>query len=121
VLFIALAGLLGFGHYYWKYSRLVDAKLAGGPFNQASRILGEETTPDEIVSLLRNAGYSDSRHNPIGHYLVKPNAVEVYPGSLSYFIQEPAVIYYNNGRVVRIVSLAPNRLRARAGTDHQPV
>ena len=84
-----------------------------GPFNRTSRILaapspiyvGDEITPDEVLSRLRNAGYSDSRHNPVGHFIVKDDAIEVYPGALSYFAQEPAVLYFEKDQVTRIVSL----------------
>ncbi len=111
-----VGGLLAFGHFYWEYARLIDSKLRHGPFDQTSRILaapepiyvGQETTLAEVISLLRNAGYSDSRHNRVGHYNVKSGAIEVYPGPLSYFAQEPAVLYFDQGRVARIVSLNDN-------------
>jgi penicillin-binding protein 1B len=112
----SVAGLLTFSHYYWEFSKLIDAKLSDGPFNRTSRILAapnpiyvnDEVTPDEILSRLRNAGYSDSRHNRVGHFIVKDDAIEVYPGPLSYFAQEPAVLYFENGRVTRVVSLNDN-------------
>ncbi len=109
----AVAGIAAFNQVWWRYSRIVDAKLAGGPFNRASKVLaapdpvfvGDEMTPEELLARLREAGYSDSRHNQIGSFQVKDNAVEVYPGALSYFAQEPAVLYFNGGKVSRIVSL----------------
>jgi penicillin-binding protein 1B len=108
-----VAAVLTFGHFYWEYSKLIDAKLSHGPFNRTSRILaapsplyvGDEITPDEVLSRLRNAGYSDSNHNQVGHFIVKDGAIEVYPGALSYFAQEPAVLYFEKNHVTRIVSL----------------
>ena len=105
-----------FNHFYWEFAKIIDAKLSGGPFNQTSKILaapdpvfvGEEMSLDEVVSHLREAGYSESRHNRVGHFNVRENAIEVYPGPLSYFIQEPAVMYFGEGRVQRIVSLNDN-------------
>jgi len=120
--FLALALLAGvsvvavFGHFWWKYAKLVDARLAAGPFNQASKVLSapepifveDKESIEQLLARLREAGYSDSRHNPIGSYQVQENAVEVYPGPLSYFAQEPAVVYFENGAISRIVSLNDN-------------
>ena len=120
ILALTLLTAIGTGaalnHYWWKYSKVVDSKLAGGPFNRASKVLaapspvflGEEMTPEDILVELREAGYSDSRHNPVGHYLLKEDSIEVYPGSLSYFAQEPAVLYFADGKISRIVSLNDN-------------
>ena len=115
-LIIAIAAGVAFNHFYWQYAKIIDAKLQGGPFNQTSKILaasdpvfvGDEMSIDEVVSHLREAGYSESRHNRVGHFTVKPDAIEVYPGALSYFIQEPAVLYFDDGRIKRIVSLNDN-------------
>jgi penicillin-binding protein 1B len=112
-LITTVTGLATFGHFYWEYSKLIDAKLSRGPFNRTSRILaapspiyvGDEISPDEVLSRLRNAGYSESRHNQVGHFIVKDGTIEVYPGALSYFAQEPAVLYFEKSRVTRIVSL----------------
>jgi penicillin-binding protein 1B len=100
-------------HYYWEYAKIIDAKLSGGPFNQTSKILaapepvfvGDEITLEQVLSRLRDAGYSESRHNRVGHYVLKSDAIEIYPGAFSYFAQEPAVLYFGAERVSRIVSL----------------
>ena len=113
VLLLGVAGLVVLNHYYWEYAKLIDEKLAGGPFNQTSKILaapepvfvGDELSLEAVLSRLRDAGYSESRHNRIGHFAVKEDAIEIYPGAFSYFAQEPAVLYFNSGRLVRIVSL----------------
>ncbi|MCB1021239.1 MAG: PBP1A family penicillin-binding protein [Acidobacteria bacterium] len=113
---IVLAGGVAFNHYWWKYSKLVDARLAGGPFNRASKVLaapdpifvGQDLDAEAILARLREAGYSDSQHNAVGRYIVKDNAVEVYPGPLSYFAQEPAVLYFEGGKIARVVSLNDN-------------
>ena len=111
-----IAGGAAFSHFYWKYAKVIDAKLARGPFNRTSKILatpqaiyvGDEITPGEVLSLLRKAGYSEARTNRIGHFLAKPDSVEIYPGGMSYFRQEPAVLYFREGVVTRIVSLSDN-------------
>ncbi len=116
MLIVVMAGGATFSHFYWKYAKVIDAKLAHGPFNRTSRILaapqaiyvGDEITPEEVLSLLRKAGYSESRHNRIGHFLHKQGSVEIYPGGMSYFRQEPAVLYFDENVVKRIVSLSDN-------------
>ena len=60
-LITTVTGLATFGHFYWEYSKLIDAKLSRGPFNRTSRILaapspiyvGDEISPDEVLSRLR--------------------------------------------------------------------
>ncbi len=120
VLALGLIAALGFGlflnHYWWEYAKVVDSRLVGGPFNRTSKVLAapgavfleEELTRDDILLRLRDAGYSESRHNQVGHYIAKEDAVEIYPGALSYFAQEPAVLYFEDGRISRIVSLNDN-------------
>ncbi len=115
-LLVVLAAGVAFGHYWWKYSRIVDARLAGGPFNRASKVLaapdpifvGQELGAEDILNRLREAGYTDSQHSAVGHYIVKEGAVEIYPGPLSYFAQEPAVLYFEDGEIARVVSLNDN-------------
>lgn len=119
MLMVGIAGVLAFSHFYWEYAKLIDAKLSRGPFNRPSKILaapkavyvGEEISAEEVLSLLRNAGYSDSRHNRIGHFLVKDDSIEIYPGGMSYFSREPAVLYFSGKQVTRIVSLSDNNPR----------
>jgi penicillin-binding protein 1B len=116
ILIVVIAAGVTFNHFYWQYAKIIDAKLEGGPFNRTSKILaapdpvfvGDETSMDDVISHLREAGYSESRHNQVGHFSVRSDAIEVYPGVLSYFIQEPAVLYFSEGRVSRIVSLNDN-------------
>ena len=107
------AGVATVGHFYWKYAKVIDIKLSQGPFNRTSKILaapqvihvGDEVTSREILSLLRKAGYSESRNNRIGYFLAKQDSLEIYPGGMSYFRQEPVVLYFRDGFVERIVSL----------------
>ena len=116
MLIAAVAGLVVLNHYYWEFAKVVDAKLHHGPFNRTSKILaapdpvfvGDVLTIDEVISQLRGAGYSESRHNRVGHFSAKSDSIEIYPGPLSYFRQEPAVVYLGEGRVTRIVSLSDN-------------
>ena len=116
MLIVTVAGLVFVNHYYWEFAKVVDARLHRGPFNRTSKILaapdpvfvGDQLTLDDVISQLREAGYSESRHNRVGHFSVRSDSIEIYPGTLSYFRQEPAVVYFGEGRVTRIVSLSDN-------------
>ena len=119
LLILGLAGLLTFNHYYWKYAKLIDAKLERGPFNRTSKILaapnavfvGEEISPDEVVSLLRSAGYSEARHNRVGQFERKPDSVGIYPGGMSYFAPEPAILHFKGNEITEIISVSDNQAR----------
>ena len=116
VMIATIAGLVVLNHYYWEFAKVIDVKLHHGPFNRTSKILaapdpvfvGDRLSLDEVISQLREAGYSESRHNRVGHFSVKSDSIEIYPGALSYFRQEPAVVYFAEGRISRIVSLSDN-------------
>ena len=116
VLIAGVSGAVVFNHFWWKYAKVVDSRLAGGPFNRSSKVLAapdavfldQEFGKDEILVRLRDAGYTDSNHNQVGYYVEKDDAIEIYPGPLSYFAQEPAVIYFADQKIVRIVSLNDN-------------
>jgi penicillin-binding protein 1B len=119
---LLIAGVMGlgvFGHYWFGYSRLIDRKLAQGPFNTPSKIfaapeavyVGQPLTPAEVLSHLRSSGYSESNANRMGWFRVRPDAVEIFPGPDSYFAAEPAVLKFSGARLARIVSLRDNTER----------
>jgi len=114
-------GLLAFTFYYFKFSRMIDDKLAGGPFPTTSMLfsapkavmVGDEMTPDEILNQLRRSGYGESKTNRMGWYHVRPDAVEIFPGPDSYFDQEAGVVKLEDGRVTQIISLRDNSERTQ--------
>jgi len=116
VIIAAVTGLAVFSHFWFGYSRLIDRKLAGGPFNTPSKIfaapeavyVGQHIPPAEIVSHLRGAGYSENTANRTGWYKIRPDAIEIFPGPDSYFAAEPAVVKFSGSRIGRIVSLRDN-------------
>lgn len=120
-LLCAAVGLGTFTYYYAKYARLIDEKLARGPYETTSMIfaapkvvwLGEEILPEEIARQLRRSGYTESSTNPLGWYHLRPNAIEIFPGRDSYFDQEPGVIKFEGGRVVEIISMRDNTSRTQ--------
>lgn len=115
-----------FNHYWWKFAPTVDAKLTGKVFNRTSRILAapdpvfvEDTFPRaELISQLREAGYSDAAGNQIGHFEVLDDTVVVRPGPRSYFRQEPVSFRFEADQVVEI--LAVNDQQQLEGYDLEP-
>src|SRR5207244_7903271 len=102
-----------FTYVYAKYSRVIDQKLQEGPFANTAKIMampiavgiGDAITPADIAAELRRSGYSESRGNPIGYYQIRTNAIEIFPGTESYFEQEAGIIKFSSGRISQIFSL----------------
>ena len=112
-------GLGAFTYYYVKYSRLIEYKLAAGPFANTSLLfaaprtvdVGDITDPQEIATDLRHSGYSESPKNPMGYFTLKPDEIDVYPGPDSYFKRDEGVIKFAGRKVAQIISLADNTER----------
>ena len=113
------AGLGTFTYYYAKYSRLIETKLAAGPFANTSMLFatprtvatGDIATPQEIANDLRHSGYNESTNNRMGYFTLKPEEIDIYPGPDSYFKREEGVIKFEGEKVSRIISLADNTER----------
>ncbi len=119
-LFVVL--LTTFTFYYVRYSRLIDRKLKGGPFQSTSMVfsaprtvsVGDEIMPAEVIAQLRRSGYGESSGNRMGWYHVRPdNAVEIFPGPDSYFDDEAGVLKFSGARVSQIISLRDNTQRVQ--------
>jgi penicillin-binding protein 1B len=119
---LALVLVITFAFYYVRYSRLIDHKLRVGPFQSTSMVfaaprvvsVGDELTPEEIISQLRRSDYSESSANRMGWYHLRADrAVEVFPGPDSYFDDEAGVIKFAGGRVLQIISLRDNTERVQ--------
>jgi penicillin-binding protein 1B len=117
--FLLISGLLLFGYLYSKYSREIDEKLAAGPFRNASKIyaaphvlsLGDPLDKEELIMQLRRSGYSEASGNPVGHYVMRGDSIEVYPGPDSYFARDGGLVRIADGKISQIVSLADNSVR----------
>jgi penicillin-binding protein 1B len=111
--------LLVFGSIYLRYARIIDHRLAAGPFSDSINIytaprtvaVGDPLTLEDVVKRLRRSGYTTARGNTIGWYNVRPDAVEVFPGRDSNAVDEPGVLYFAGGRISRIISLQDNTAR----------
>ena len=118
-----LLGLLGFAglfvYYYVRFSRLIDARLSGEIFNNASLVfaapeqvsVGQAGTPEEVARRLRRALYAEgSGASPVGVYKLAKDSIEITPGPLSFFTSEvtqegPALLTFRDGRLASIISL----------------
>jgi penicillin-binding protein 1B len=118
---VGMTGLIVFVYYYNKYATLIEDKLTKGPYTNTSKLfgspqavnLGDDLDPEEIASALRRAGYSESRSNSLGWYQTKADAIEVYPGSDSYFQQEAGLLRVSKGKISQIISLRDNTERTQ--------
>ena len=113
------AGVLVFAWFWVKYAKLIDEKLAGGPFANTSMLfaaprsiaVGEEATTQEIGAELKRSGYTESDKNRLGYYVLKPGEIDIYPGPDSYFEPEGGVIRLEGNHVSQIISLRDNTAR----------
>ena len=110
------AGLCVFTYYYVKYSRLIEGKLAAGPFSNTSMLfaaprtvaVGDVVTPQEIALELRHSGYNESKNNRMGYFTLKADEIDIYPGPDSYFRRDEGLIKFRGPKVSQIISLADN-------------
>ncbi len=117
IVLIVTIGLGIFTYFYMKYSRLIEAKLAAGPFANTSMLfatprtvaVGDIASPQEIANELRRSGYNESRNNRMGYFTMKPpGEIDIYPGPDSYFRRDDGVIKFKGNKVSQIISLADN-------------
>jgi penicillin-binding protein 1B len=122
--FVAINTLLLalFTYSYVRYSRQIDEKLLGGPFTNTSMLfaapqvvmVGDQLTADEIAVALRRSGYSDTKTTSrMGWYNMRPDAIEIFPGTESYFSDEEAVVKFKNSKVSQVISLRDNTERTQ--------
>jgi len=118
---VALAlGVGVFTYYYVKYGRLIEEKLAQGPFASTSLLyaaprpvmVGDDGQIHEISAYLRRAGYTESISSRIGWFHIRPDAIEINPGPDAYD-SEGATIKFDKGKVSQIISLRDHTERTR--------
>ncbi len=105
--------LLGvFIRYYVKYEKIIDRRLHGQIFSNATRIyarpptiwVGESISPEEVGAQLRRAGYSEGdKSEGVGSYRLLPRGIEIHPGPESYHNQDGAIVRESGGKIERIV------------------
>lgn len=113
---------------YAKYARLTDEKLTQGPFPNSSLLyaapqlvgIGDAGTPLQLAARLRESGYAeDARANTAGWYHLRPNAIEIFPGSGAYPGAEPGVLRFQNGAIASIIALSDNTSRTEYTLEPQ--
>ena len=115
---IIVTALFGvFSYYYFKYGRIIDARMHGTIFANTAKIyaqprsirVGQKADAKEIANYLRHAGYTEAGElgkSKLGTYHIVSTGIEVKPGEESYYNPEGAVIGVQSGQVARIASLA---------------
>jgi penicillin-binding protein 1B len=124
---LVVAAAIAFGaiftYYYFKYQRIVDARLAKPLFENTAKIYaapfevrpGQTIDPRFVVHQLDRAGYSQQGVTPVsqmGTYSVTSNSVTVHPGPLSYHAPDSATISFSNGSVSQITGQNGQQLAA---------
>ncbi len=110
---VILLSLLPAVYVYAKYSAIVTNSLRNGPYADASNIYaapralhpGDQVDLESVVKSLQRAGYSTAPSNPLGHYVVRADEVDVYPGPHSYFRADSAAIHFKKGAIGELVAL----------------
>ena len=128
-LLVLLVGAGIFIHYYNFYAKVIDERVKGGFYTPTSRIYaaptsvdtGDVSSPGDIATELRHAGYNENKKNTTGYYVIKPDSIDVFPGADSYFAQEPAAIRFARNKIDRIISLRDNTERPRYDLEPQLV
>lgn len=118
-LVLILVGLGIFTYYYVRFARIIDARLSGDVFANASLVyaapseikVGQAATPAAIAARLRKAFYAEGEGGSnVGTYRFSGNRLEIYPGSTSFFqggqIQEdPAAVVFSGGHISSITTI----------------
>ena len=121
------AGLLGlvvaigiFVYFYVRFSRVIEARLSGDIFNNASLVfaaptrvsVGEGVAPDAVAMHLRKALYAEHEGgSQVGTYRRVGDHLEIRPGPASFFqgdvIKEgPAALEFRDGHIASITPLS---------------
>ncbi|HEX2712399.1 MAG TPA: transglycosylase domain-containing protein, partial [Candidatus Acidoferrales bacterium] len=123
--------LLGFGfftHYYLKYARMIEQRLAGHAYQNTSRIytaparifVGQPLGQNELVNYLQRASYAEgATDGAAGRFAVRGAAVEVRPSGESYFGRTNALRIEFADRQVRAIRSLDNGA-GLAGAEVEP-
>jgi penicillin-binding protein 1B len=118
LVFLAACGV--FIYFYVRFSRVIDARLSGDVFNNASLVFaaptpvftGEAITAEEVAARLRKGLYAEyDGGSRVGTYRRVGNRLEIRPGPASFFQSDffkegPAALEFANGHLVSINSLS---------------
>jgi penicillin-binding protein 1B len=105
-----------FSYYYVKYQKIVDKRMSGQIFANTAKIyaqprsvrIGQKADTKEVANYLRHSGYTEEGEqgkSKFGTYKLLNSAIEIKPGSDSYYNSEGAVVRVHEGKVEKIASL----------------
>ncbi|HSA94347.1 MAG TPA: PBP1A family penicillin-binding protein [Terriglobales bacterium] len=129
---VAVVGLSLITWVYLKYDRLVERRMSGQIFSNASKIyaaprlvrVGDRLTVHDVASELRRAGYlSEGEQSAarMGSYKMLGDSIEVRPGPESYFAAQEGRIFFRDGQVSRIVVTRSGSRSEAASYGLEPV
>lgn len=98
------------GYFYFKYQRVVDARLKEPLFKNTAKIFaeprevrpGQKMTVRYVAEELREAGYTTggaAKDSMLGTYGETGNSIAVHPGPQSYHAEDGATIHVDHGVV----------------------
>ncbi len=111
-IFVIVGGSIT-AYYYFKYQRIVDARLKEPLFANTAKIFaaprevrpGQKFTIQLIANELRSAGYTvegAARPSQLGSFAEGAQNITVRPGPQSYHAEDPATIHIAGGKVQSI-------------------
>lgn len=118
-LVVFLLGTSVFVYVYVRYAWVIDARLSGEVFANASLVfaaptevrIGQPASATELAERLRRGFYAEGANgSDVGTYKRSYDRLEVYPGPKSFFkgdqIQEgPAALVFKDGRLAAITDI----------------
>ncbi|MDP9054634.1 MAG: PBP1A family penicillin-binding protein [Acidobacteriota bacterium] len=118
---ILLAALITLGVSYRKYSHLIDARLADGPFRDAVNIyasplilsVGDQMTPEDLQAELHEAGFEATPGKNIPAYKMLPDGVEIFPSGAS---ASSLRVYIAKDQIARLTTRSGNVNQSALGT-----
>jgi penicillin-binding protein 1B len=106
----AVVAVIALGVSYRKYSHLIDARLADGPFRDSVNIyaapltvaVGDQATPDALQAELHAAGYDGNSRQSNHSYKSFPDGVEILDPSLRVYVAKGVISrLVENGKDVK--------------------
>ena len=108
-----------FVYIYTHFARMIDAKLSGDVFNNASIVfaapaevrVGESATPEIIAGRLRKAMYAEGETgSSVGTYVLERDRLTIRPGPASFFQGDlqhegPAELVFRDKKLASITDL----------------
>jgi penicillin-binding protein 1B len=101
-----------FGYYYFKYGRMIEARLSGNILQNTTQIFsapaeispGQAWRPDDLTTYLQKVGYRpEADEASLGQYSANGNVVDIRPSKLSYFGGTNALAVQFAGKTIRSI------------------